>query len=70
LHPFFGSHRGQIEHVGPDGQRRQERIAEMLDRLLSAELDAGVTRRCDPAGFVCQIRVPLEKLAVSAPAEI
>ena len=42
----------------------------MLDRLLSAELDAGVTRRCDPAGFVCQIRVPLEKLGVSAPAQI
>ncbi|MBX3575554.1 MAG: PAS domain-containing protein [Mesorhizobium sp.] len=42
----------------------------LLDRLLSAELDAGVTRRFDPAGFVCQIRVPLEKLAVSAPPEI
>lgn len=34
----------------------------LLDRLLSAELDAGVTRRFDPAGFVCRIRVPLAKL--------
>ncbi len=41
----------------------------LLDRLLSAELDADVSRQFAPDGFVCRIEVPLEKLEERPAAE-